>query len=116
MTCGSGVRKHAREALVTGAEFIELIARNGVEAASWAEDSLMRAGTGKDEDMERATFVQGRHLVRHRPGVENVALIPAAGYAAVAGLKLNLWRPARSGLWTGRKRGLTPWGRGRRMI
>src|SRR2546423_9646418 len=84
MTCGSGVRKHAREALVTGAEFVELIARNGVEAASWAEDSLMRAGTGKDEDMERPTFVQGRHLVRHRAEAEKVDLIGAADHVVVA--------------------------------
>src|SRR6267143_6112497 len=61
MTGGIGVGKHARETLVAGLEFVKLIAGDGDEAPPWAEDSLTGTWTRKDEDMESATTVEGRH-------------------------------------------------------
>ena len=55
VTRGVGVGKNAREALVAGAEFVELIARDGGEAPPRAEDSLARTWAREDEDMERAS-------------------------------------------------------------
>ena len=64
MTGGIRVREHAREALVAGAELVELVARHRTEAATGAEDGLTRTRTGEDDDMERAVAAERRYLVR----------------------------------------------------
>src|SRR5207247_10018524 len=63
MTRGIGVGQDAREALVAGAEFVELIARDRSEAPPGAEDSLTRAGARVHVDMERARYAVDRHFV-----------------------------------------------------
>src|SRR2546425_7554510 len=78
MTGGIGVGQDAREALVAGAEFVELIARDRSEAPPGAEDSLTRAGAREHEDMERASSAEGRHFVGHRAEIEKVDVIGAA--------------------------------------
>src|SRR2546427_9949711 len=63
MTRGIGVGQDAREALVAGAEFVELIARDRSEAPPAAEDGLTRAGAREHAVMERASCADVRHLV-----------------------------------------------------
>src|ERR1051325_6121717 len=65
MTRGIGVRKHAREALVAGLEFVKLIARDRDEAPPWSDNSLTRTWTRKYEDMKGATPAERRHFIRH---------------------------------------------------
>src|SRR2546423_1864880 len=57
VTRGSSVRKDARNALVAGAEFVELIARDRDEAPPLAEHSLTRAWARQGDNMERAISV-----------------------------------------------------------
>src|SRR5919197_3045839 len=92
MTRGSGIGKHAREALVAGREFVELIARDGGEAAPWAEDGLTGTGTREDEDMEGALVAQGCYFIRHRAEVENVDVVGTADHVVVPEFEHHLWR------------------------
>src|SRR2546423_8917005 len=64
MTSGIRIGKYARETLIAGSEFVELVARDGAEAP-WPGDSLARSRTWEHENMKRALAREGRHPVRH---------------------------------------------------
>ncbi len=98
MTFGVGVWQYARQPLVTGSEFVKLIARDGDEATTRSKYSLMRTRTREDDDMESATSGEFRHFIRHRADIKNVDVVGASNHVVVAKFHHDLWR--RSALFS----------------